>query len=145
MLDEHALELERADAIVRGFEDVIGAPDVSQVAVAVAQRHVTGAIDAARERQQVSIVALITLHKPERPRLEASTATLVHMTSLAGSATGVFIGSQLNDYAELIGCCDRVLMLYEGRIARELAGSALTEQTILNAAFNLRGTMEATH
>jgi hypothetical protein len=34
------------------------------------------------------------------------------------------------DYAELIGCCDRVVILYEGRIVRELAGEALTEQKI---------------
>ena len=41
------------------------------------------------------------------------------------------------DYAELIGCCDRVVILFEGRIVRELAGDELTEQKILSAAFNL--------
>jgi ribose transport system ATP-binding protein len=41
------------------------------------------------------------------------------------------------DHAELIGCCDRVVILFEGRIVRELAGDDMTEQEILRAAFNL--------
>jgi len=41
------------------------------------------------------------------------------------------------DYAELIGCCDRVLILYDGAIVRELEGSAITEHNIVAAAHNL--------
>jgi ribose transport system ATP-binding protein len=41
------------------------------------------------------------------------------------------------DYAELIGCCDRVLVLYAGRIVRELAGPELTEHNILSSALNV--------
>jgi ribose transport system ATP-binding protein len=41
------------------------------------------------------------------------------------------------DYAELIGCCDRVLILYDGAIVRELDGSAITEHNIVAAAHNL--------
>jgi ribose transport system ATP-binding protein len=33
------------------------------------------------------------------------------------------------DYAELIGCCDRVLILYDGAIVRVLEGDAITEAT----------------
>ncbi len=32
------------------------------------------------------------------------------------------------DYDELIGCCDRVLVLYDGAIKRELVGAEITEQ-----------------
>src|SRR5262245_37846161 len=33
VLDQHALELERADAIVRGLEDIVGAPDEREVTI----------------------------------------------------------------------------------------------------------------
>ncbi|HEY0480357.1 MAG TPA: sugar ABC transporter ATP-binding protein [Kofleriaceae bacterium] len=41
------------------------------------------------------------------------------------------------DYAELIGCCDRVLILYDGAIVRVLEGDAMTERNIVAAAHNL--------
>jgi len=41
------------------------------------------------------------------------------------------------DYAELIGCCDRVLILYDGEIVRVLEGGALTEHNLVAAAHNL--------
>jgi ribose transport system ATP-binding protein len=41
------------------------------------------------------------------------------------------------DYAELIGCCDRVLILYDGAIVRELEGDAITEHNIVAGAHNL--------
>jgi ribose transport system ATP-binding protein len=42
------------------------------------------------------------------------------------------------DYLELIGCCDRVLIVYEGQIVRELAGDEMTETNIVAAALNLK-------
>ncbi|MBP0593750.1 sugar ABC transporter ATP-binding protein [Paraburkholderia sp. LEh10] len=41
------------------------------------------------------------------------------------------------DYDELIGCCDRVLVLYEGRIKKELVGPAITEQNLIANALDL--------
>ncbi len=41
------------------------------------------------------------------------------------------------DYAELIGCCDRVLVFYNGQIVRELAGEECTERNILESAHNI--------
>ena len=41
------------------------------------------------------------------------------------------------DYDELIGCCDRVLVLYEGRIKKELAGAEITEQNLIASALDL--------
>ena len=41
------------------------------------------------------------------------------------------------DYAELIGCCDRVLILYDGAIVRVLEGAAMTERNIVTSAHNL--------
>ncbi|HHY51498.1 MAG TPA: sugar ABC transporter ATP-binding protein, partial [Alphaproteobacteria bacterium] len=41
------------------------------------------------------------------------------------------------DYAELIGCCDRVAVMYDGRIVKELAGAAITEEALVAAALNI--------
>jgi ribose transport system ATP-binding protein len=41
------------------------------------------------------------------------------------------------DYDELIGCCDRVLVLYEGRIKQELVGPEITEQNLIASALDL--------
>jgi len=41
------------------------------------------------------------------------------------------------DYDELIGCCDRVAIMYDGRIVRELAGDALNETNIVASSLNI--------
>ena len=41
------------------------------------------------------------------------------------------------DYEELVGCCDRVLILYGGRIVRVLEGDDISETNIVAGAFNL--------
>jgi ribose transport system ATP-binding protein len=41
------------------------------------------------------------------------------------------------DYDELIGCCDRVLVMYDGRVVTELAGDAITEHNLIAAALNV--------
>jgi ribose transport system ATP-binding protein len=51
------------------------------------------------------------------------------------------------DYDELIGCCDRVAIMYDGRIMRELAGDDLSETNIIASALNIEtpaGTADAT-
>jgi ribose transport system ATP-binding protein len=42
-----------------------------------------------------------------------------------------------SDYAELIGCADRVLVLYDGQVVRELEGEAITEEAIVGASLNI--------
>jgi len=44
------------------------------------------------------------------------------------------------DYDELIGSCDRVVILYDGRIVRELAGNAINEKNIIAASLNIAQT-----
>ncbi|MGI4975553.1 MAG: sugar ABC transporter ATP-binding protein [Janthinobacterium lividum] len=41
------------------------------------------------------------------------------------------------DYDELIGLCDRVLILYAGRVVREMAAGAITEEAIISASLGL--------
>ena len=41
------------------------------------------------------------------------------------------------DYDELVGCCDRVLVLYDGAVVRILEGAAITERNLVASALNL--------
>jgi ribose transport system ATP-binding protein len=55
---------------------------------------------------------------------------------LADAGTSILYYS--TDYDELIGCCDRVLILYGGRIARELVGDEITETNIVASSLNIQ-------
>ena len=41
------------------------------------------------------------------------------------------------DYEELIGCCDRVAVMYDGKIVKELEGKDITEHNIISNSLNL--------
>ena len=41
------------------------------------------------------------------------------------------------DIDELVGCCDRVLVMVEGAIRRELIGAQITEHALVTSALNL--------
>jgi ribose transport system ATP-binding protein len=79
---------------------------------------------------------LILLNDPTRG-IDVGTKQEIYtlLRKLAVLGKGILFYS--TDHAELIGCCDRVVILFEGRIVRELAGDDMTEQEILRAAFNL--------
>jgi len=47
------------------------------------------------------------------------------------------------DYDELIGCCDRVLVMYDGAIRRELVGAEITERALVSSALNIGDEREA--
>ena len=42
-----------------------------------------------------------------------------------------------SDYAELIGCSDRVIVLYDGQVVRTLEGDAITDEALVSAALNI--------
>jgi len=50
----------------------------------------------------------------------------------ARKGNGVIVVS--SEMPELIGLCDRILVLHEGRLAGELAGPAATEQALIRLA-----------
>jgi ribose transport system ATP-binding protein len=54
---------------------------------------------------------------------------------LAEQGTAVLFYS--TDYDELIGCCDRVAIFYDGTISQMLQGAELTEHNLVGAALNL--------
>jgi ribose transport system ATP-binding protein len=57
------------------------------------------------------------------------------MRDLADRGNAILFYS--TDYAELIGCCDRVAVMYGGRIVTELGGEAITEEAIISASLNI--------
>jgi ribose transport system ATP-binding protein len=57
------------------------------------------------------------------------------MRKLADANVAILFYS--TDYDELIGCCDRVLILYDGAIVRALEGDALNEHNIVASSHNL--------
>jgi ribose transport system ATP-binding protein len=57
------------------------------------------------------------------------------MRRLASEGHGILFFS--TDLAEIVGLCDRALVMYEGAIARELRGAALTEANLVSAAVGL--------
>ncbi|TIO62405.1 MAG: sugar ABC transporter ATP-binding protein, partial [Mesorhizobium sp.] len=62
------------------------------------------------------------------------------MRKLADAGAAILFYS--TDYDELIGCCDRVLVLYDGAIKRELVGADITEHALIASALNIHGGSE---
>ncbi|WP_292218380.1 sugar ABC transporter ATP-binding protein [Mesorhizobium sp.] len=59
------------------------------------------------------------------------------MRKLADQGAAILFYS--TDYDELIGCCDRVLVLYDGAVKRELVGAEITERALIASALNIHG------
>jgi ribose transport system ATP-binding protein len=58
------------------------------------------------------------------------------LRNLADAGAAILFYS--TDYDELIGCCDRVLVLYDGQLKRELIGADITERALIASALNVR-------
>ena len=57
------------------------------------------------------------------------------LRQLADAGAAVLFYS--TDYDELVGCCDRVLVMYDGAIRRELIGAEITERALVSSALNI--------
>jgi ribose transport system ATP-binding protein len=57
------------------------------------------------------------------------------LRKLADSGAAIIFYS--TDYDELVGCCDRVLVLYDGAVKRELVGAEITERALIASALNI--------
>ena len=73
---------------------------------------------------------LILLNDPTRG-IDVGTKQELYalMRELADAGAAILFYS--TDYDELVGCCDRVLILYDGRIVRTLEGDGITEHAIV--------------
>jgi ribose transport system ATP-binding protein len=65
------------------------------------------------------------------------------MRELADQGAAILFYS--TDYDELIGCCDRVAIMYDGRIVRELEGAELNETNIIASSLNVDVAAGAAH
>jgi ribose transport system ATP-binding protein len=79
---------------------------------------------------------IILLNDPTRG-IDVGTKQEIYalLRRLADEGAAVLLYS--TDYAELIGCCDRVAVFFDGRIVRWLEGEALTERALVASALNL--------
>ena len=79
---------------------------------------------------------IILLNDPTRG-IDVGTKQEFYQLLVRLAETGVAIIYYSTDYDELVGCCDRVLVMYDGRIGRTLAGDQITEKNLVAAALNL--------
>ena len=79
---------------------------------------------------------IILLNDPTRG-IDVGTKQEIYrlLRRLADDGAAILLYS--TDYAELIGCCDRVLVVYDGAIRRELAGHEITEHALISSALNI--------
>ncbi|MEP7064261.1 MAG: sugar ABC transporter ATP-binding protein [Betaproteobacteria bacterium] len=57
------------------------------------------------------------------------------LRELAGAGAAILFYS--TDYDELVGCCDRVLVMYDGAVKCELTGAEITERALISNALNI--------
>ncbi|MEZ5864294.1 MAG: sugar ABC transporter ATP-binding protein [Geminicoccaceae bacterium] len=79
---------------------------------------------------------IILLNDPTRG-IDVGTKQELYQLLRDLAAAGAAILFYTTDYDELIGCCDRVLILYDGAIVTTLEGDDLTETKIVAASLNL--------
>ncbi|MXN63959.1 ATP-binding cassette domain-containing protein [Stappia sp. GBMRC 2046] len=79
---------------------------------------------------------IILLNDPTRG-IDVGTKQEIYrlMRELANEGKAILFYS--SDYAELIGCCDRVSVLYAGRVVSEQEGDAITEESLVAASLNI--------
>jgi ribose transport system ATP-binding protein len=79
---------------------------------------------------------IILLNDPTRG-IDVATKQEIYQLLRKLSDAGAAILFYSTDYDELIGCCDRVLVLYDGAIKRELKGAEITEHALIASALDL--------
>jgi ribose transport system ATP-binding protein len=82
---------------------------------------------------------IILLNDPTRG-IDVGTKQEIYALLRKLADSGVAIVFYSTDYDELIGCCNRVLVMYDGAIIRELAGENINEHSLVASALNLEGT-----
>jgi len=81
---------------------------------------------------------IILLNDPTRG-IDVGTKQEIYQLLRTLARDGAAILFYSTDYDELIGCCDRVLVLYDGALKRELVGAQITERALIGSALNLEG------
>jgi ribose transport system ATP-binding protein len=84
----------------------------------------------------MSAPRVVLLSDPTRG-IDVGTKQEIYVLLRRLAADGAAVLLYSTDYAELIGCCDRVAVFLDGRIVRWLSGDALTERALVSSALNL--------
>lgn len=79
---------------------------------------------------------IILLNDPTRG-IDVGTKQEIYQLLRKLADDGAAILFYSTDYDELVGCCDRVLVMYAGRVRRELAGAEITERELVAGALNI--------
>jgi ribose transport system ATP-binding protein len=79
---------------------------------------------------------IILLNDPTRG-IDVGTKQEIYQLLRKLADDGAAIVLYSTDYDELIGCCDRVLVLYDGSIKRTLTGTGITERALISSALNI--------
>ena len=79
---------------------------------------------------------IVLLNDPTRG-IDVGTKQEIYILLRKLAASGTSIVFYTTDYAELIGCCDRVLVMYNGQIIKELGGAQITEHNLISSALNI--------
>jgi ribose transport system ATP-binding protein len=85
---------------------------------------------------------IILLNDPTRG-IDVGTKQEIYQLLRRLADEGAAILFYSTDYDELIGCCDRVLVMYDGAIKRELVGSEITERALISSALNIGAVAQA--
>lgn len=79
---------------------------------------------------------VVLLNDPTRG-IDVGTKQEIYLLLRRLADEGAAIIFYSTDYDELIGCCDRVLVMYDGNVQRTLAGPEITEHALISSALNL--------
>lgn len=84
---------------------------------------------------------VILLNDPTRG-IDVGTKQEIYRLLRSLAETGASIIYYSTDYEELIGCCDRVAVMYDGEIVRELQGDEINERNIIASALKMNEAAE---
>lgn len=79
---------------------------------------------------------IILLNDPTRG-IDVGTKQEIYQLMRKLSDDGAAILFYSTDYDELIGCCDRVMVLYDGAVVTTLSGDQITEHALVGSALNI--------
>jgi ribose transport system ATP-binding protein len=122
----------------RAIDDMIKLLAIKTDGIAVPAGSLSGG------NQQKVVIAKWLMRKPRIILLNDPTRGIdvgtkqelyVLLRKLADEGAAIILYS--TDYDELIGCCDKVLVMYDGAVQRTLAGADLTEHALISSALNL--------
>ena len=84
---------------------------------------------------------IILLNDPTRG-IDVGTKAEIYQLLRKLADAGAAILYYSTDYDELVGCCDRVLVLYDGAVGRVLSGAEITERALVSGALNIGSPVE---